>query len=398
MSPWPSSVSAPDWSRIVRESILLDTWNAIRVGIFALIRPVITSTDGRCVARIRCTPAARAFCARRAMSSSTFLPTIIIMSANSSMITTMYGSGSSGSAARFGISGFGLEQRIEQRLAGVLGVLHLLVEAGQVAHADRRHQLVAPLHLGDAPAQRVGRFLHVGDDRREQVRDALVDRELQHLRVDHDHAHVFRAGLVQQAQHHRVDRHRLAGTGRAGDQQMRHLGQVDDDRLAADILAQRERQRRLQLVVLVRTQDLGQIDDLAIGVLGISRPITVLPGITSTTRTLITDRPRAMSLSRLDTGLPDARRRLHLEARDHRAGIGADHLRVDAEILELEFDLARQHFEGFLGITRHLLLALRRAATSGGNSPRRGARQTAESAFPAARARSSSPAPAPARS
>ena len=40
-------------------------------------------------------PDARAFCASRAISSSTFLPTIIIMSASSSMITTMYGKGSS---------------------------------------------------------------------------------------------------------------------------------------------------------------------------------------------------------------------------------------------------------------------------------------------------------------
>jgi len=40
-------------------------------------------------------PAARAFCASRAMSSSTFLPTIIIMSANSSMKMTMNGSVSS---------------------------------------------------------------------------------------------------------------------------------------------------------------------------------------------------------------------------------------------------------------------------------------------------------------
>ena len=38
-------------------------------------------------------PEARAFCASRAISSSTFLPTIIIRSASSSMITTMYGSG-----------------------------------------------------------------------------------------------------------------------------------------------------------------------------------------------------------------------------------------------------------------------------------------------------------------
>ncbi|MNL85937.1 hypothetical protein D3C87_2144380 [compost metagenome] len=53
MSPWPSKVSAPIWSRMVRESILDDTWNAIRVGMLALIKPVMTSTLGRCVARIR---------------------------------------------------------------------------------------------------------------------------------------------------------------------------------------------------------------------------------------------------------------------------------------------------------------------------------------------------------
>ena len=89
MSPWPSRLSAPLWSRMVRESTLAETWNAMRVGMLALIRPVITSTDGRCVARIRWMPEARAFCARRAISSSTFLPTIIIMSASSSTITTM---------------------------------------------------------------------------------------------------------------------------------------------------------------------------------------------------------------------------------------------------------------------------------------------------------------------
>ena len=84
-------------------------------------------------------------------------------------------------------------------LPASLRVLHLLVEAGEVAHADRRHQLVAPLHLGDAPAQRVGGFLHVGDDRREQMRNALVHRQLQHLRVDHDHAHVLGASPCRAA-------------------------------------------------------------------------------------------------------------------------------------------------------------------------------------------------------
>ncbi len=40
-------------SSTVRESVLLATWNAIRDGKFALITPVITSTDGRCVASTR---------------------------------------------------------------------------------------------------------------------------------------------------------------------------------------------------------------------------------------------------------------------------------------------------------------------------------------------------------
>ena len=46
MSPLPSKVSAPDLSRIVLESILELTANAILEGIFVLITPVITSTDG----------------------------------------------------------------------------------------------------------------------------------------------------------------------------------------------------------------------------------------------------------------------------------------------------------------------------------------------------------------
>ncbi len=86
---------------MVRESILLDTWNATRVGILALMRPVITSTDGRWVATTRWMPQARAFCARRAMGTSTFLPATIIRSASSSITTTIMGSSSSGS----GLSG-----------------------------------------------------------------------------------------------------------------------------------------------------------------------------------------------------------------------------------------------------------------------------------------------------
>ena len=81
----------------MRESTLDISRNDTRAGKLALMSPVTTSTDGRCVARIRWMPAARAFCAIRAISSSIFLPVTIIRSASSSITTTMYGISSSGS-------------------------------------------------------------------------------------------------------------------------------------------------------------------------------------------------------------------------------------------------------------------------------------------------------------
>ena len=92
---------------------------------------------------------------------------------------------------RFVEIGIGLEQRVHHRLAGVDGILHFLVEASQIAHAHRTHQLVAALHFRHAPTQAVGGFLHVCHDRRQQVWDALIHRQFQHLRVDHQHPHVF---------------------------------------------------------------------------------------------------------------------------------------------------------------------------------------------------------------
>ena len=59
MSPWPISFSAPAWSRMTRESARLLTENASRLGTLALMTPVMTSTDGRCVAITRWMPTAR---------------------------------------------------------------------------------------------------------------------------------------------------------------------------------------------------------------------------------------------------------------------------------------------------------------------------------------------------
>ena len=89
MSPRPSSCSAPLASRMVRESTRAETRKEMRAGKFALINPVSTSTEGRCVASTRWMPDARAICAKRAILSSTSFGATIIKSANSSIITTI---------------------------------------------------------------------------------------------------------------------------------------------------------------------------------------------------------------------------------------------------------------------------------------------------------------------
>ena len=153
--------------------------------MLALIRPVTTSTDGRCVATTRWIPTARAICAIRQIESSTSRGATIIRSASSSITTTMYGK-----CSYFGLLA-GRDPEACRRGD--------LVVAVDVAHADRREQLVAQLHLADDPLQRLGRALRVHDHRREQVRDVGEVGELDALRVDQDRAAPRRASSASGA-------------------------------------------------------------------------------------------------------------------------------------------------------------------------------------------------------
>ena len=87
---------------MIRDSREEATAKAMREGILAFIRPVMTSDEGRWVAMIRWTPAARPIWAMRQMDSSTSFAATNIRSASSSMTTTILGSlvsvGSSSSA------------------------------------------------------------------------------------------------------------------------------------------------------------------------------------------------------------------------------------------------------------------------------------------------------------
>ena len=65
----------------------------MREGKLALMRPVITSTEGLWVARIRSIPTPRAIWASRVFAVSTSAEAVIMRSASSSMITTRKGGG-----------------------------------------------------------------------------------------------------------------------------------------------------------------------------------------------------------------------------------------------------------------------------------------------------------------
>ena len=107
---------------------------------------------------------------------------------------------------RFGIIG-GEAERIGDFAAVCGGFGNGLVETGQVAYAQMAHQAVAFFHFVDTPVERVRRQLHIGNDRREQVRDALVNAQFQHFRVNHNHAYVFGRRFKQHRQNHGVDAH-----------------------------------------------------------------------------------------------------------------------------------------------------------------------------------------------
>ena len=148
-------------------------------------------------------------------------------------------------------------------LAAVERVLHAGVVAVDVADAHLGHLAVALLHLGDDPFQGDDGLLRVGDHGGEEVRDAVVDGELEHLRVDHDQPALGGRELVEEAQDHGVDGDRLARAGGAGDEEVRHAGEVGDDGLAADVLAEREGQGVGAVAEALGGEDFAQEDVLA---------------------------------------------------------------------------------------------------------------------------------------
>ena len=220
MSPCPSRDSAPFVSRMTRESVCDETANAIRDGTFALIIPVMTSTDGP----LRREHEVDADGAR------------LLREADDRVLDRLRRD-----HHQVGELVDDDEEVRHRRLAALAEGPVRLVE---VARADGRQALVPPFHLGEAVGEHGARLLRARDDRREQVRDRLVVVQLDPLRVDEDHPHLVRRRAQQDRREERVDAAGLARAGRAGDEQVRHPREVGPDRRAGDVLAEPHGERR----------------------------------------------------------------------------------------------------------------------------------------------------------
>ncbi|MGC0399868.1 hypothetical protein RKD27_002512 [Streptomyces sp. SAI-126] len=126
--------------------------------------------------------------------------------------------------------------------------------------------VVAQVHLPHDPLERLGGPLRVGDDRRDQVRDALVGRQLHPLGVDEDHAHVLGRRAHHDGSDQAVNARRLTGTGGSGDEHVRHLRQVGHHIAALDVLAERHQHGVLVLGGGREPQHVTEVDHLPVGV------------------------------------------------------------------------------------------------------------------------------------
>src|SRR5260370_39488134 len=73
------------------------------------------------------------------------------------------------------------------------------------------------------------------------MRDAFIDRQLQHVGIDKDETDIVGGGLKENRGQHRVNRYRFSRAGCASDEQVWHRCQICPDRTARYILAKCDR-------------------------------------------------------------------------------------------------------------------------------------------------------------
>ena len=134
--------------------------------------------------------------------------------------------------------------RIHDRSTGFLRFANALVVTVKVFLTGHLQQFVASIHFSNRPRQAVCGLGHVGNHRRQKVRNIFVRTKFHFLRVHQNQLELIRRILVQHRKNHGVDTDGLTGAGGTRDQQMRSLGQIDNDRVSGNPLTQSQGQRR----------------------------------------------------------------------------------------------------------------------------------------------------------
>ena len=98
----------------------------------------------------------------------------------------------------------------------------------------------------------------------EQMRDAVVDVQLDDLRVDHDEPDVLGALRIQDRGDKAVDAHALSASGGTGDQQVGTLGDIEQLGIPLDVAS--ENHRDAEIALLQRIEKLLEADRHALGV------------------------------------------------------------------------------------------------------------------------------------
>ena len=143
---------------------------------------------------------------------------------------------------------------------------HGLIEVVDVTEAERVQIVVAHVHFFDNPLQRFGGLLGIRDDGRDEVRNALIRRELDALGVDKNKANLGGSRSHQDRGNHRVDERRLTGARCTRDEKVGHFGEVGDDELPLNVFANPNRHWVVCRDCLRGTQDVTERDNVAIGV------------------------------------------------------------------------------------------------------------------------------------
>jgi len=84
-------------------------------------------------------------------------------------------------------------------------------------------------------------FCHLDNNRREQVRDAVVTGQLNPFGVNQHQAQVIRGVMQKHAGENGIDTDRFTGTCCAGNEQVWHDGQICANGMARDILSEGKR-------------------------------------------------------------------------------------------------------------------------------------------------------------